>query len=57
MQDNFKTMLAAQQAEEQSSSNDLTDAENVLRKAQEALANVQGQLNDVLKKLQPASGK
>jgi len=56
-QDNLKTMLAAQQAEEQSSSNDLTDAENAMRKTQEALSNVQGELNDVLKKLQPVSGK
>jgi hypothetical protein len=52
-QDNLKTMLAQQQIEEQARSSDLTDAENALRKAQEALNGVQNQLNDVMKKLQP----
>jgi hypothetical protein len=56
-QDNLKSMLAAQQAEEQSGSNELADAENALRKKQDALNNVQSQLNDVMSKLQPGSGK
>ena len=56
-QDNLKSMLAAQQAEEQSGTNELADAENALRKKQDALNNVQSQLNDVMSKLQPVSGK
>jgi len=52
-QEQLKAMIANQQIEEQARTNDLTDADNALRKAQETLTNIQGQLNDVMKKLQP----
>jgi cysteinyl-tRNA synthetase len=57
MKDNIKAQAAAQKTQEDLRTNDLLDAEGSLRKAQDTLADIQGQLDTVVKKLQPASGQ
>jgi chromosome segregation ATPase len=52
-EDRLKSMLPQLKAQEQQDANDLQDAENQLSKEQTALDNIQGQLNDIMKKLQP----
>ena len=54
MQANFKSSLVALKSQEQDRSNELMDAESALKKQQDTLSGVQDQLNDVVKKLQPA---
>ena len=55
MQDQFKAQVANLKAQEPERANDLADAENSLRKEQSALDSIQGQLDDVMKKLRPAA--
>jgi hypothetical protein len=57
MKENFKNQIESLKADESQRSNDLLDAEGVLRKAQVTLEDIRGQLNDVVKKLQPATGQ
>jgi cell division protein FtsB len=57
MIENFRTSLPAAKAQEQDASNDLQEAEAVLRKEQDALAGIQDQLDAVVKKLQPAANQ
>ena len=57
MQDNFKTNLVNLKSQEQDRSNELLDAEGALKKEQENLAAIQGQLDDVVRKLQPVNSK
>jgi hypothetical protein len=54
MQENYKTQITMWKSQEQQRGNDLADAENALRKEQDALSNIQDQLDAVVKKLQPA---
>jgi hypothetical protein len=55
--DNIKLQSAAQKTQEDQRANDLLDAEGSLRKTQDALADIQAQLDTVVKKLQPATGQ
>jgi uncharacterized phage infection (PIP) family protein YhgE len=55
--DNLKSQLANLKTMEQQRSNDLADAESRLSKEQDALSNIQDQLNAVVKKLQPAGSE
>jgi cysteinyl-tRNA synthetase len=57
MKDNIKAQSAAQKTQEDLRTNDLLDAEGSLRKAQDTLADIQDQLNTIVKKLQPAAGQ
>jgi hypothetical protein len=54
MQDQMKSTLANLKTQEPERANDLLDAETALRKEQDTLAGIQDQLNEVVKKLQPA---
>jgi chromosome segregation ATPase len=54
MQANFKSSLVALKSQEQDRSNELMDAESALKKQQDTLSGIQDQLNEVVKKLQPA---
>jgi chromosome segregation ATPase len=53
--DRIKSTLANMKSQEQDAQNELQDAEAALRKEQDTLAGIQDQLNDVVKKLQPAT--
>jgi chromosome segregation ATPase len=53
----FKAQVPVLKQQEQDMSNQLLDAENALRKEQDTLSGIQDQLNDVVKKLQPANGR
>jgi hypothetical protein len=55
--DNIKSQTETLKSQEDQRANDLLDAESELRKAQDTLADIQGQLNAVVKKLQPATGQ
>ena len=55
MEDRIKSMLVSMKKQEQDASNDLQDAENALAKEQNALNGIKGQLDDVVKQLQPAT--
>jgi len=55
--DNIKAQSAALKTQEDQRSSDLLDAEGSLRKAQDSLADIQDQLNTIVKKLQPAAGQ
>ena len=55
--DNIKAQSAALKTQEDQRSSDLLDAEGSLRKAQDNLADIQDQLNTIVKKLQPAAGQ
>ena len=55
MQEQFKAQVANLKAQEPERANELEDGENALRKEQTTLDNIQGQLDDVMKKLQPAT--
>jgi hypothetical protein len=55
--DNLKAQTETMKAEESQRSNEVLDADGVLRKAQLTLEEIRGQLNDVVKKLQPAAGQ
>jgi hypothetical protein len=55
MQEQFKAQVANLKAQEPERANELADGENALRKEQTTLDNIQGQLDDVMKKLQPAT--
>lgn len=54
LQTQFKAQMAAMAQQEKDHTNDLLDADNALRKEQDTLENIQGQLDSVVKKLQPA---
>ncbi len=51
----FKSQIATMKAQEPDRANELADAESRLVKEQDALNNIQDQLNAVVKKLQPAA--
>jgi predicted RNase H-like nuclease (RuvC/YqgF family) len=55
--DTIKAQSAAQKTQEDQRTNDLLDAESALRKAQDTLADIQSQLDTVVKKLQPPTGQ
>jgi chromosome segregation ATPase len=55
--DNIKSQTETLKSQEDQRANDLVDAESELRKAQDTLADIQDQLNAVVKKLQPATGQ
>ena len=57
MQANLKIALTNLKSQEQDRSSELQDAETALRKEQQTLAGIQAQLDDVVKKLQPASSQ
>jgi cysteinyl-tRNA synthetase len=57
MKDNIKLQSANQKTQEDLRTNDLLDAEGTLRKAQDTLADIQAQLDTVVKKLQPPPGQ
>jgi hypothetical protein len=57
MEEQMKMQMANLKAQEPDRTNDLQDAESALRKEQDTLAGIQEQLNDVVKKLQPAGGR
>jgi hypothetical protein len=52
--DNMKTTMELFKNQEPDAENALTDAENALRKDQETLSGIQGELDAVVKQLQPA---
>jgi hypothetical protein len=54
VEEQIKGQLPMLKSQEQERSNDLVDADNKLRKEQDALSGIQDQLNTVVKKLQPA---
>ena len=53
--DNMKATIENFKNQEPEAANALQDAESTLRKEQDTLAGIQDQLNDVVKKLQPAA--
>jgi chromosome segregation ATPase len=57
MQESLKNELEGLKSQELQRSNDLQDAESSLRREQATLDNIQAQLNDVVKKLQPVSSQ
>jgi uncharacterized phage infection (PIP) family protein YhgE len=57
VKDNFKTQSANLKTQEDQRTNDLLDAEAALRKAQDSLADIQSQLDTVVRKLQPPTGQ
>jgi exonuclease VII small subunit len=57
MQENLKSSIASLKRQELEQSNNLQEAESLLRKEQLTLDDIQAQLNDVVKKLQPASNR
>ena len=57
MQEQRRSYLAIMKTQDQDRANDLQEAESALRKEQDSLAVIQDQLNDVVKKLQPVTGR
>jgi archaellum component FlaC len=57
MQQNFALQIPMMKQRMQELSNELLDAESSVRKEQDTLSGIQDQLNDVVKKLQPADSK
>jgi hypothetical protein len=57
MQENLKSSIASLKRQELEYTNTLQEAESSLRKEQLTLDDIQGQLNDVVKKLQPATSR
>jgi chromosome segregation ATPase len=57
VQEQLKSQLTNLKAQEQDRSNELLDAEGRLGREQDALNAIQDQLNDVVKKLQPAGSQ
>ena len=55
MVDQMKQQLTLLKAQEVDHANDLQDAETALRKEQDTLSGIQDELNDVVRKLQPAA--
>ena len=55
MQEQFTNQLANMKRQDVDIANDLAQAESALRKEQDTLENIQGQLDDVVRKLQPVS--
>jgi len=54
---NLKSTLVSLKKQEQDTSNDLLDAENALTKEQNTLSTIQVRLDEIVKQLQPASGR
>lgn len=54
---NLKSTLVSLKKQEQDTSNDLLDAENALTKEQNTLNSIQVRLDEIVKQLQPASGR
>lgn len=54
MEDQMKQQVTNLKAQEPDRANDLQDAETALRKEQDTLSGIQDELNDVVRKLQPA---
>lgn len=57
VEEQLKSSLAMMKIQDQDRANDLQDAESALRKEQDSLAAIQDQLNEVVKKLQPVTGR
>jgi hypothetical protein len=55
MEDQMKQQVTNLKAQEPDRANDLQDAETALRKEQDTLSGIQDELNDVVRKLQPAA--